>query len=525
MNRILPLACLSLSMALVRAQFGRGGEDWMTSGGDAQRSSWVRDDPKISSGRMQTPGFQFLWKRKLANDSVQLNSLSPAILLDFYIGYRGFRSLAFVGGSSDNVFALDTDLARVEWQRHLPSTVGPKSASSPRQDGICPGGMTANVARPTTAAFPMPNPRGGGRSGPARSAAGTSGEGAVTISDVAAFNSAPLPAGRGAPPLNPPLNPGPRPSYIDAVSSDGMFHRLYVSTGLEAAPPVPFLPANANPNGLIVIDEVAYVTTTHGCGGAPNGVWALDLISKQVATWRTEAGIAGSSGPAFAPDGTVFVATGKGDFVALEPRTLKVKGTYASGQKEFTSSPVLFEYRGKVIAALATKDGQIQLIEASDHPALLAKASASPNAVEFAPRALSSWVAPDGTRWLLAPAASNIVAWKVADQNGAPALQPGWVSRDLVSPLTPMIINGVVFAVSSGEFRSSDNDLSASQRAQRSSPAVLYALDAVNGRELWNSGTTITSFVHGGGVTGFSGQVYLGTYDGTLYVFGFPMEH
>ena len=33
------------------------------------------------------------------------------------------------------------------------------------------------------------------------------------------------------------------------------------------------------------------------------------------------------------------------------------------------------------------------------------------------------------------------------------ALEPGWVSRDLVSPLTPLVINGVVFAVSSGEAR------------------------------------------------------------------------
>ena len=516
MKLILVAACVSISMGLVRAQFGRGGEDWMTSGGDAQRSSWVRTDPKISSDRMQNPGFQFLWKRKLNNQPVQLNSLSPAILLDFYIGYRGFRSLAFVGGSSNNVFAIDTDLARLEWQTHLPSTVSAQGASL-----VCPGGMTANVARPTTAAFPMPNPRGGGRSGPASSAAGTSGEGAVTIATVAAINNAPPLPGRGAP----PPNPGPRPSYIDAISNDGMFHRLYVSTGLEAAPAVQFLPANVNAQGLIVINEVAYVTTAQSCGGAPNGVWALDLATGQVATWHTEAGIAGSSGPAFAPDGTLFVATGRGDFVALEARSLKVKGTYTSAQQEFTSSPVLFEHRGKLLAALATKDGLIQLIEASDHPALVAKAPAFPNAADFAPGALSSWLAPDGTRWLLASSAGSVGAWKVVDQSGGPALQPGWVSHELVSPVTPTIINGVVFALSSGELRSSDGNLSAVERAQRSSPAVLYALDALTGRELWNSGKTMTSFVHGGGVTGFGGQVYVGTHDGTLYAFGFPVEH
>jgi hypothetical protein len=42
---------------------------------------------------------------------------------------------------------------------------------------------------------------------------------------------------------------------------------------------------------------------------------------------------------------------------------------------------------------------------------------------------------------------------------------------------------------------------------------------------IWDSGTTITSFVHSGGLSGQAGQVYLETFDETLYAFGFPMEH
>src|SRR5262249_34871212 len=103
--------------------------------------------------------------------------------------------------------------------------------------------------------------------------------------------------------------------------------------------------------------------------------------------------------------------------------------------------------------------------------------------------------------------------------------KPGWVSRDLVSPLSPIVINGVVFAASSGEFRSNDSKVTAAQRAQRSSPAVVYALDAATGKELWNSGKTITSFVHGGGLSGGGSQLYLGTHDGTLYAFGYWIEH
>ena len=115
-------------------------------------------------------------------------------------------------------------------------------------------------------------------------------------------------------------------------------------------------------------------------------------------------------------------------------------------------------------------------------------------------------------------------AWRAAWDAEIAQADP-WVSRDMVSPLPPMIVNGVVFAVSSGAFRANDSQLTAAERAQRSSRAVLYALDGTTGKELWSSGDTIPSFVHGGGLSGGGNQVYLGTHDGTLYAFGFPIEH
>jgi outer membrane protein assembly factor BamB len=94
-----------------------------------------------------------------------------------------------------------------------------------------------------------------------------------------------------------------------------------------------------------------------------------------------------------------------------------------------------------------------------------------------------------------------------------------------VSPLTPTIISGVVFITSSGEFRPSDSRMTAAQRAARSRPAVVYALDGTTGKELWSSGAAITSFARGGALSGGMGQIYLTTYDGTIYAFGYPMEH
>src|SRR5215813_671139 len=171
--------CGLVWMNVTKAQ-GRGGTDWMTGNGDAQRSAWVRTDAKISPATMRKPGFKFLWKLKLNNQPRQLNSLTPPPTLERLIGYRGFRMLGFVGGSSDNIFTIDTDLGRMEWEKRLTSTAPPQAGTL-----ACPGGMTAGVARPTAPTLPLSFfGVGGGRGAPARSAVGEPGQGAVTLALV-----------------------------------------------------------------------------------------------------------------------------------------------------------------------------------------------------------------------------------------------------------------------------------------------------------------------------------------------------
>ncbi len=404
--------------------------------------------------------------------------------------------------------------------------------------------MTSSLTRPTFVAYPaVAAIRGFGRGGPAKSGVGEPFEGAVTLKERPLQPPAPATpatgAGRRTAPAPNPFARGPQ--YVHAVTSDGKFHSLYVSNGEEPNPPIQFLPPNANARGLIVFDNTAYVATVNGCGGVEDGVWALDLESKKVTHWKSGGGVAGSAGFAVGPDGTLYVAAAGGELVALEPGTLTVKTSYKAG-KDFTSSPVVFEYKDKDLIAVATRDGRIQLLDTAaldGKPLAITPAFSNP---DFAAGSLASWQGSDGTRWLLAPAGGSvasaagsasgngevsngaIVAFEVVEENGAPTLRPRWVSRDMVSPLPPTIVNGVVFALSSGEFRSSDPQLTAAQRAQRSSTAVLYALDAVTGKELWNSGGAITSFVHSGGLSAGGGRVYVGGYDGTQYAFGFHLE-
>jgi outer membrane protein assembly factor BamB len=290
------------------------------------------------------------------------------------------------------------------------------------------------------------------------------------------------------------------PNYLHAVSSDGLFHSMYVSNGEEPEPAIKFLPPNSNVAGLIVVDNVAYAVTGGGCGSAPNAVWALDIASKQVTSWQSPAAIAGSEGLAFAPDGAVLVATDAGELAALEPKTLKVRDIYKAGTP-FTSSPVVLQKGEGAVAAVAAKDGRIHLID----PAKLGGTAYKSEPIAAGATALATYQDQSGGRFLLAPTANSLVALKVADQ----AVEPAW-KRDMDSPLTPLVINGVVFGASAGK---------------SNTPAVLYALDGSTGNPLWNSGKTITSFVHGGGLSGGGSQVYLGTNDGTFYAFGFPIEH
>ena len=487
----LPFGCMLLAPGALRAQF-RSGPDWMTAGGDAQRSSWIRTDPKISVERLRKPGFTLVWKIALTHEP------GPAATLSRYIGYRGFRSLAFLGSASGDLTAIDTDLGRVEWKKNLPIGTPDGSASA-----ACPGGMTAEVTRAATAAFPAaPAGRGGGyggRSGPAKSAVGEPGEGAVIIAEIAAREAMLRPNGGRGP--GPGFPPGLRrmPSFLDVLSNDGMLHRMYVSNGEEPSPPIPFLDRNANVRGLIVIDNVAYAATSHGCGGVPNGIWALDLTSRQTAHWTADGDIAGDEGPAFGPDGTLYAATTKGDLVALEPKTLQVKATYHSGGQPFITSPMVFEHRMKTMVAAATADNHLHLVDAQSLTGVGYNAGVS--------GALASWQDAAGARWIAAPAKDSIMAWKVSDQDGSPALQPGWTSRALASPLAPVVINGVLFAVSN------------------SSAPVLYAFDGGTGKDLWNSGNTIMKPVGNSRLTGSDSQLYLGTTDGTIYSFGFPIEH
>jgi hypothetical protein len=544
------------AFGILHAQ-GRGGE-WTTTGFDAQRTGWIRTDPRISVDTMQKPGafgpFKFLWKLKLEHDPTAAGALTEPILLDRLIGFRGFKSIAFVATASETVHAIDVDFGVPLWKYHINYSASPPPVVG--GSAACPGGLTAALSRPTAFA---PAAMGGGRGGGGRGersggGVGEPGKGATTLatagrgrgfgpdappatpgtpgatvpgSAAAAAGAVPggLPGGAraggpggGGGGFGGPFVPGGDAAY--AIGSDGYLHALNVQNGWDNMTPALFLPANTRATGLIIASgtdgaAVAYAATTHGCGSQPDAVWALDLASPQKTVVAFKAGgatIAGAAGPTLGRDGTVYVATTDGSspmsnaVIALEPKTLKLKGSVTVPKAAFSSSPLIVQWKD-TDAVVAAGGGKLFVFNG----AMLQGgpiASASFESANYDPGALASWLDAQSTRWIAVPSARGIVTFKVIEQDGKIALQRGWTSRDIASPLPPLVINGVLFAASSGT---------------RTAPAVLYAIDAASGKDLWNSGRTMTSSVRGGLSSG-QGNVYVPGSDSTLYAFGFEIE-
>ena len=81
-----------------------------------------------------------------------------------------------------------------------------------------------------------------------------------------------------------------------------------------------------------------------------------------------------------------------------------------------------------------------------------------------------------------------------------------------------IVANGVVFALSTGE--NANQEGGEERRLLKTRPAVLYALDAKTGKELYNSGNSMTGWVHFSGLALADGRVFAVDHESTVYCFG-----
>src|SRR4029450_11239866 len=107
------IACMVAAMG---AQVGRGTTEWLTAGADAQRTFWIRTDPKISVAAVSEPGFERQWSAKLDARTRGVNGLQHGVTAN---GVTLFVPMSIVASSSNSVYALDNDTGYIVWQRQF----------------------------------------------------------------------------------------------------------------------------------------------------------------------------------------------------------------------------------------------------------------------------------------------------------------------------------------------------------------------------------------------------------------------
>jgi len=495
-----------------------GRAEWITSGGDPQRSGWQKDETKISPSTAKN--LQLLWTYKTDNKRMGLAGLLEPVILSVNTP-TGIKELTVVAGSSNTLTAIDTATGKAVWHKNFNwLSPDPQTAEIPISF-ICEDADTAS---------PVANPAGS------------------------------------------------NPRVVYTLTADGFLHSVNASTGEEVKDAIQASPhAYIKANGLNLYKNTIFTISGQGCGSSagrnPNTVYAIDIETGQTTEMQPgQSGMWGVAGVSVGSDGSVYAETGDGVYdvpskrlstsvLKVDPATDQIKDYFTPTNHEWLTerdmdmnyTPSIFNYKGRELLIASGKEGRYYLLDTktmggSDHETPLYKTPLISNVnVNFQTEGSwgsgATWEDKSGTRFYLAPIGGPLnpevkfpisygpipdgstIALKLTEVNGKLQLVPAWVSVNMVTAETPIVANGVVFALAAGEFTGQGHDggnglWTAQERVDRSVPAILYALDGQTGKVLWSSGHEIGSFLHEGGMALANGKVILGTNDGTVYCFG-----
>jgi outer membrane protein assembly factor BamB len=110
---------------------------WMTFGGDPQRSGWARNESILNKENAGT--LELKWKLRLDNVPKELTSLTPPVIVDQVKTERGIKEYVVVGGSSDNLYAIDADSGKLAWKKMF--TASATRVTNPNT--LCPFALNA----------------------------------------------------------------------------------------------------------------------------------------------------------------------------------------------------------------------------------------------------------------------------------------------------------------------------------------------------------------------------------------------
>src|SRR5215510_9093638 len=129
---------LVIVIALLAGSLVARSADWLTDGGNPQRTAWQKDEKTLTTGNVKN--MKLLWKIKTDNQPREMHSLLPALIVSRVTTGDGPKEIAVVTGVSDNIYAIDVDKGALIWKKHFDYTVGPRPQFA---NTLCPGGLTA----------------------------------------------------------------------------------------------------------------------------------------------------------------------------------------------------------------------------------------------------------------------------------------------------------------------------------------------------------------------------------------------
>ncbi len=507
-----------LSLLLIFVCRAQGG-DWPTFGHDPQRTGWAVDERSLSPDTV--PNLELKWKTKVDNQGSMLFALmAPVVAVD--VSTRlGVRDVVYIAGKEGKVFALDSESGELIWEWEVLSFARPNNLGL-QGTLYCPNGVNAT---PT-------------------------------------FDE--------------------RTGILYTLAEDGALYGLDMGSGKVRFGPVQFVAPFAKSWSLNLVEDKIYTTLAQGCGGGLGGFYSMDISDRHHPVVRqlllsntTTGGIWGRGGPVIGEDGRVYGSTADGptdrrlgdysnavvaaslDELHLEDYFLPHNWweIYREDLDYGSASPVWFGWRDYSLLASGAKEGVLYLLDADslggkDHQTPLMAGIKLGNDPKSSTShgiygGLSMWRDEEGDSWLYVPlygAASesapefpighgdtpdgSVMAFKVVPhgETTKPALEPVWVSANFKVPDPVAIANGVVFVLETGENPDQQGEWNTigeiGGRFANTKPAVLHALDARTGEELYNSGDAMDTWVHFSGLAIAEGRIYSVDYDSNVYCFG-----
>ncbi len=509
---------MKLPLIFLTAALAYAGQ-WLTFGGNPQRDACARDETLLTKDNVKS--MKVIWKVHVNSELREMNGLTAPVIVENVLTAFGHRDIVVVAGASDTLDAIDIDSGKVIWHKQFQVEAKPKQ--QPRW--LCPNALNA------TPVIQM----GGG----------------IT----------------------------PRDRTVHAISSDGRLYSLSIVNGEDRKPPIQFVPAFSKNWSLNLVKGVLYTATSQGCNGAKSAVYAMDLNKPDRPVTFFQAGSAGAGiwgrgGVTSDSNGNIYVETGDGaydpaagkysdSFLALSPDGLKLMDYYTPANWPWLNrkdldlgclTPAYFKFMQWNLIAGGGKEGRLVLLDVkslggANHDTPLFRGPIYSNEDLYSAGrgfwgALATWESAAGVRWIYAPAwgpvatkapafpvmngdtpEGSLMAFKAEEKDGKPVLAPAWISRNMNVPEPPIIANGMVFLVSSGENAlQADGEghlFTSEQRIKTATGhAVLYALDAETGKELFNSGDAMPAIAHFSGIAISNGRIFVTTLDSNLYSFG-----